>query len=470
MKVYKKRGATIILNNKVDAFKTLLQEQNIYKSCSQDIFNLTRELMVRGELLNRTFGSFCDLCVEKDSNLYNSLREFIVEKKDINKKDGTETILYTITGANLVKTLYKDIFKKHNFVDSGIANYKRSIVKHVIDRIDGYLTRNKKNKKVKNGKIPHIAFKGMDLHIGEGLNYSVEDGSLTMPYSKGKLEIPVYRYISKGMVSKNFGGNFMFKYDKQGTIYAVVLKAAVDLYEDVRYLPNGFIGFDINQEAKYWVAFDDGSSIVRPESLTNLIKENKELNKQISNDDKKKRVVTLDGTIYENGIGTKRRRKCRLRQNDVMDAIKKSTKKYASDIINKAISQGKGIAIDKINPGASNGEFGQYISEYIITMCEDLCIPFYVCPSAYSSRKCVCGSIDKKNRNKDTFKCVSCGYTMNSHQHAAQNMSRCAEELYKLQCIFGNVKAFNIESAALKLQQIQEKMEKRDLTKEKIVV
>lgn len=470
MKVYKKRGSTIILNNKVNAFKTLLQEQNIYKSCSQDIFNLTRELMVKGKLLNRTFGSFCDLCVLKNSNLYNSLREFIVEKKDIDKKNGTETILYTITGANLVKTLYKDIFNKYGFVEAGISNYKRSIVKHVIDRIDGYLTRNKKNKKVKNGKIPHITFKGMDLHIGEGLNYSSEDSKLTMPYSKGKLEIPVHRYISKGMVGKNFGGNFMFKYNKQGNVYAVVLKAAVDIYEDVKYLPNGFIGFDINQEAKYWVSFDDGTSITRPDSLTNLIKENKELNRQISNDNKKARIVMLDGTIYERGIGTKLRKKCRNRQDEVMEQIKKSTKVYGLDIVNRAIREGKGIAIDKINPGASNGEFGQYISEYIITLCEDLCIPFYVCPSAYSSRKCICGSIDKKNRNKDIFKCTSCGYTMNSHQHAAQNMARSAEELYKLNCIFGNVKAYNVEKAAEKLNKIQEKMEKKSLTKELSVV
>lgn len=470
MKVYKKRGCTIILNNKVDAFQTLLQEQNIYKNCCQDIFNLTKNLMVKGEILNRTFGSFCDLCLIKDNQLYNKLREFVVEKTEKDYKTGTLTTLYTITSANLVKTLYKDIFKTHGFVNDGISNYKRSIVKHTIDRIEGYLTRNKKNKKVKNGKIPTVSFKGRDIHIGEGLNYSADDMMLTLPYSKGKLEIPVYRYISKGMVSKNFGGNFMFKYDKKGNIYAVVLKAAVDLYEDASYTPKGFIGFDINQEAKYWISFDDGTSVARPDSMTNLITENKELNKLISNDDKKARIVASDGTIYEKGIGTKLRRKCRLRQDEVMHGIKKSTKNYARDLVNRAIQEGKGVAIDKITPGASNGEFGQYISEYIITLCEDLCVPFYVCPSAYSSRKCVCGNIDKKNRNKDEFKCVSCGYTMNSHTHAAQNMSRAATELFNLKCIFGNVKAHNVEKAAEKLMAIQEKMEKKNLTKEEIVV
>ena len=59
---------------------------------------------------------------------------------------------------------------------------------------------------------------------------------------------------------------------------------------------------------------------------------------------------------------------------------------------------------------------------------------------------------------------------MNSHQHAAQNMSRSADELYRLQCIFGNVKAYNVEKVAEKLKQIQEKMEKKNLTKELLVV
>lgn len=473
MKVYKKRGASLVVNNKCDRFKTLIEEQKVYKAACQDIFNITRNLMLSNKLLKRTFGSFCDLCLVKDTDLYQKLIEFVVEKKELDRKTGKETILYTITSANLVKTLFKDVFKKYNFEEDGIANYKRTIVKHSIDRIDGYLTRNKKKKSIKMGKMPHITFKGRVIHIGEGCNYSKETGILTMPYSKGKLSIPIYAYYGKAMVSKNFGGNIVFKYDQKGNIYTAVIKAAVDIIDDTSYLPSGFIGFDINQEAKFWICFDNGTTITRPQEMTDLIKENKILNKEISNDDKQSKVVLQDGTILEHGLNSKQRRKYRIKQKHVYDSIKKMTKIFANAIVDRAIEEGKGIAIDKINPGASNAEFGQYISNYIIGICEDKKIPFYVCPSAYSSRRCICGNVDKQNRNKKTneFKCISCGYyTPNSHIHAAENMRRAAEELYRNNCMFSSSQASTIERTIEKIQQLEEKISKKLLTKEKSMV
>lgn len=470
MKVYKRRGCTFILNNNCDSFQKMVEEEKRYRNCCQEIFNLTRKLMVDGEILSRTFGSFCDLCLIKDSRLYFELFDYISEKKEINKKTGEETTLYTITPANLVKTIYKDIFSKYQFSEKGISTYRRGVVEYVINRIEGSWERNKSKKKYQNGKIPFVSFKGGVIHVAQDINYFPEDNKISIPHSSGKIEVPIYKYISKGMPSKNFGGNLIFKYDTNKNVYAIILKGAVEIYQEPAYTPDGFIGFDINQEAKYWIVMNNGEMIARPDHVTNLIKRNKNLNKLIANDDKQKTVISDDGTIYKNGLNSKQRRKCRLEQIDVLKEIQKSTKKFAEDIVQKAINSNKGVAIDKIEPGAKNGEFGQFISRYVIAMCEDLRVPFYVCPSAYSSRRCVCGNIDPKNRKDDIFKCVECGHQDNSHIHAAKNMSRIANELYNNSCIFASSRGYNVEKTIEALHKTKEKIEKKLLTRDPIAV
>ena len=139
-----------------------------------------------------------------------------------------------------------------------------------------------------------------------------------------------------------------------------------------------------------------------------------------------------------------------------MSDIQKLTKPFAMEIINKAISDKKGIAIDKITPGANgNGEFGQYIANYVQSLCEDMGIPFYISPSAYTSRKCVCGSIDKKNREGDKFKCVSCGYTANSHVHAANNIRMIGESLNSLGIIYSGIRCNSVEDLIKKSNQLE---------------
>jgi transposase len=264
-----------------------------------------------------------------------------------------------------------------------------------------------------------------------------------MPYSGGKLVIPVHRYIGKGLTGKNFGGNFIFKYDKDKNIYAIVVKAAIDIFSDPIYTPDGFLGFDINETPTDWIVYSDGTKVQRPGEMSAKIKENRILNYEISNTNKQAEIKLQDGTVKV--LRTKERRKRRLQQREVLKEIQKLTKPFAEEVVNRAIAEKKGIAIDKINPGASgSGEFGQYISNYIIQLCEDKNIPFFVCPSAYTSRRCICGNEDKKNRSGDNFKCVECGYTSNSHVHAAQNMVRIAEDFYRHGAMYCCTKAKNV--------------------------
>lgn len=443
MKIYKRRGITIILDNKCDQFKKIVEEREKYRACCQEIFNKIRQLMISGQLEKRLYGSFCDICIVQDSQAYYDNINDIVSKDDI-QYGNFQGVLNTVTTAKLVKGMFGETFEKYGFAEKGISNYKRSIVKHALDRIDGFLTRNKKSKKVKkNGGLPHVNFQGKVIHIAEGLNYNQEEKTLTIPYSGGKLTVPVYDYIGKGMVKKNFGGNFIFKYDKNKNIYAIVVKAAIEIFSEPMYEPVGFIGFDINETPTDWIVYSDGTKTMRPPEMSVKIKENRTLNYEISNTNKKAEITLQDGTVTV--LRSRERRKRRLKQREVLKAIQRMTRPFAEEVINKAIQSRMGIAIDKINPGASGGgEFGQYISEYIISMCEDKNIPFYVCPSAYTSRRCVCGNEDKKNRKGDIFKCVECGYEANSHVHAAQNMVRIAEELYDNETMYFGSKSKSI--------------------------
>lgn len=423
MKVYRRRLASIILNNKCDAFKLLSEEDKKYRSCCQDIANRIRSLMMNDQLLKRVFGRN-ELCVVKDSNLYNSLKDHIEEKEHRGE------VLFVITRAKLVQTLFKDIFDKYGFVEKGIANYKRSIVEHTINRFNGFKTRNKKGKKVKNGGVAYICFKKDVIHISEGLKYDKEKQQVTIPYSGGKLTIPIYRYIAKGEVAKNFGANIMFKYDKKNRVYAIVVRPSIEFFEEPAYLPDGFLGFDINESKDYWITMSDGKQIARPQEMTDLMDQKKILNYEISNTNKQAKIKLQDGTVTV--LRTKERRKRRQQLEPILKKIKNIAIPYAKQVIDKAISENKGLAIDKINPGAGgSGEFGQVVSDIIIQMCEDNAIPFYVIPSPYTSMTCSkCGSIDKQNRNGHKFSCINCNHSDNSHCNAANNMVVAAEKLY----------------------------------------
>jgi transposase len=490
MKTYKRRKATLILNNKLPQFQELILERSICKDCHQEVFNKTVQFIKDKQIERRFFGSFCDFVIVKDSNLYKELEEYITVKQEKDKLGNVIGDLYTVTTSTLVKTVFKDIFDSKNFQEKGIANYKRSIVKHALDRIDGFLERNKKKiataqkqalieanaikkgkkvevaldsdkkkKKLDPNKLPIVHFKGETLHISEGMNYDYETKILTIPISSGKIEIPVYKYISKGVLSKNFGGNFIFRYDKKRKIRAIVLQAAVQIVQDVDYEPDGFIGFDINQTVANWVTFDDGEKIARPEDMTEKIKRNNTLNRQISNGDKQAKVVLDDGSVRV--IRSKERSRKRDEQTTVLKDIQKLTKKHADYIINKALSQNKGIAIDKITPGAAgNGEFGQYIANYVQTVCEDQKIPFYIIPSAYTSMKCSnCGHIEKKNRDKDDFKCISCEYEEESHINAANNIKNSAEQLYALGIMYSGLNAFSVDKLIEKTEKLEKSLQ-----------
>jgi transposase len=475
MQIYKRRGVTIMLKNKDKALMALLESERVkVKKCCQEICNRTLRLMKTKQISKRFFGSFCDLIVIKDSNLYNQIKDDLVIKEKRDRSGNVLDELYTITTSKLVKGLFSDIFDQHNFVEDGISNYKRSIVKHSLDRIASSINRNN-DAKDPDPRLPIINFKGKKLHISEGLVYDDKTKKLYTPLSCGKKELDIYKYIGKGMVGHNFGGNFVFKYYKDKTIKTIIMKASIGLLTDPKYDPEGFIGFDINQTPIDWITFDDGQKIARPDEMSALIRKNNILTKEVNKKKKRKSQIKKSKNNIEDDIpdiNSKQRSKKRKEKDKVLASIQKYTRPFALQIINKAILNKKGIAIDKINTGAKGGEFGQYISEYVQVLCEDMNIPFYVSPSPYTSMTCSkCGYVDKKNRDADKFNCLMCTHSEDSHINAANNIKNVGQTLYNYQLMYSRTTANNINKLILKAEKIQQSMklknEKLDSKKNK---
>lgn len=441
MKTYRRRACVVVLNNKCEEFKTLSKEIHLYNNACREVFKHTVFLMKTNQIYKNIYGSFCDVCVVKESKLYNQLKDYIVEKED--KKNG-------ITWSTITVGQYTNYLKNivlNNFAQKGVANYLRGMVKHVLDRIKGKWKRDEKKTSIAGRKIPHVSFNSNVIHMREGMKYNEIEQTVDIPTSCGKINIPIFQMFSKGRLEKNFGGNLEFKYKKKNyknPPYAIVIKASVDIVEDAAYEPDGFIGFDINQKEENWIHFDDGEIIQRPESMTKKIKDIKLLNSWISN--KKKQAIIKFSEEEQRVVRTKERRRYRLRQQDVLAALQKETKKFAEYIVNKAVSNNKGIGIDKISPGANgNGEFGQYIASHVQQICEDRRIPFYICPSPYTSRRCPCGNQDAKNRKGDKFKCVECGHEAHADHNAAKNIKRIAEELHSKNVMYCGIEAGSVD-------------------------
>ncbi len=57
--------------------------------------------------------------------------------------------------------------------------------------------------------------------------------------------------------------------------------------------------------------------------------------------------------------------------------------------------------------------------------CDEHKIDYHKIDPAYTSQTCPsCGTIDRKNRNNELFKCISCGYTGDADYVASINILR----------------------------------------------
>lgn len=326
-----------------------------------------------------------------------------------------------------------------------------------------------------------ILFKNID---GEHTSFNFRTSSRKKGIEKNAL-----KYLSKMDPAERFGATIIFTpshlQSKLNTVASVVASTDTDL--TFAYDPVGWVGFDLNLSKKFdnWIYFSEpifGENKV-PKSLhQNIIKIEKRLSLLNSKIKIPRPTKKPDGsmtTSRDRKIKSKTRGKLRLKVQDLHEQHEKAITEARlpnSDLsiveayCDHVEKEKKGVALDSVKTGDSNGTFGQdKIPDLIITECQKRGIPYIVIPSYYTSRRCIdCAYIvaeyrrdargdlilnnrdlpefkkGTKNtaRDKDTnlFTCPNCHVVHDADFVAATNHSVYAKHLYENDSLEGSTK------------------------------
>lgn len=114
----------------------------------------------------------------------------------------------------------------------------------------------------------------------------------------------------------------------------------------------------------------------------------------------------------------------------------KRSQKHRTNFINWSVNQlkkytPKEIVIEKLKNIRKGKNTGRFLSHFTYTeivkklelFCEEWDVPITRVNPAYTSQSCSkCGNVQTKNRFKDKFKCLACGFTMNADLNASLNI------------------------------------------------
>ncbi len=350
-------------------------------------------------------------------------------KKNVKKKDGTYNHggRSYYTAADYVKLLDTEgIFEG---ALKGRQSFKRMILYYCMERFRGYKTRN-------NGKkMPNIGIKeNKSLYYKESnlITVDTENNKLTVKTLFDEHDL-TYKYNlkmehikPKGKAVKiTTGGNFCMK---QRAFVGQVKFNKPTIYE-----PTSVLSFDLNKKASDWIVFNDGEKIVRQGIIEELCKEIKQLNTLLDPDKKK--------PVAERKIRTRKRSKVRRQVQEKHKKQSSLINPIADYICQKAVAKNGLLCIDSVKTGQSNGTFGQdKLIPALVTKCENMGIPFYEVPCAYTSRRCMnCGSIEKKNRKSTSeFECIDCGHKCDAQKNGADNIAYHGDRMYNAGVPYGN--------------------------------
>ena len=384
----------------------------------------TRNAKVWGIEITTEFKEAQDKTFATLNRISKQIRKEIKSGKIVNiSKEGYVTL---DNGTEHTKAGYKNYLNSLGIFDTNpdIKNesLKRELVIYMLERYAGYFGRNG------NEKVPTITIKGKSLYYRDAfVSIDKKKKTITLPTIYGKFELKFSGSINLSRLHKEkFGGNYIVK--QRAFVVAV----------DVPFKPkyeraSSILSFDLNKTAKDWIVFNDGMVIARPQVIDQLCDDIRESNKLLDADKKK--------PLAQRQLRSKQRRPIRLKWKRLHKKLKNEIRKVCESIVQKAEDSKSLLSIDSVKTGQTNGTFGQdHLIPLLQTMCENKGIPFYVIPCKNTSRRCnSCGYIDKNNRkDTDTFKCISCGYTVSAHSNAADNIAHQAQRLYDVTCPYGN--------------------------------
>jgi hypothetical protein len=313
-----------------------------------------------------------------------------------------------------MQCLLKDFSINKDYVDKSAL---RALYWEVFRRYSAFIQRNKGLCASKQIPSKPISIRQKSINLKERLIkiHGNMDKVSFLPLERKKENLDVK--IDK---SRSFLSNVKFlEFDKKGTklvggIYNIrksELVLVVNKYLEVKK-PKSMIGFDINQTDKNFLVFSDkvnGENFFsKPEKISLMENTLKEINKSI----KEKGATNSSKRKNLRGCWKKQHRK-----------LEKEVSKFLFPILDSIDFSEKGLAIDTVATGAKTSSYGQ---DKVIKLCINYCkknnIYYYLIPTPYTSQKCsVCGKIDKKQRNKEQYKC-SCGYEEHADFNAARNI------------------------------------------------
>lgn len=332
---------------------------------------------------------------------------------------------------------------------------RRAFMVHVFQRYAGYYKRNDKSNRTPNINISPKAVPYADRFV----KFDKENQTITFPFISGECELKFNHLLKGDLIKEKTGCNFVIDQN------AAIVK--VEFQKDV-YEAKMILGLDFNATDSDFVVMSDGHKLEKNDLLRELIYKKDILNlfvnkdkmgpvkdrqfrskKVLKNDDGSfKSIHDLDlpkvdkmiAKAAQEGIHINKefipmtRQKQRKLVKRIHTQINRVCISIAKEIIDYTISKNGLLAIDNIKAGNQKSSFGyEHIQKELITLAENIGVPFYVVEPQYTSQRCTeCGCITEANRKKTNhFECVKCGYTTDAQVNGAKNVRYYATKLYE---------------------------------------
>jgi len=403
------------------------------------INRLSKEIMTKVRLTSKVVGQKC--------------RQGIIHK--ICNQNGyvwtPENERVTPTEARDHSEWYKDIWG-----DCENLSLPVILIEQVLNRYQSY--------KKRNGHWPkYVEFKKDRINIKK--NYIRYDDTLNRLYIRDlhgvKIELQVdnsrsvlthkdifLKQLNKKkkqekspLTTVQFAANMIFD---QRQIIPIVTIEQEEIYSPAE---GKFFAVDINQSTKDWLTFNipinGHKAYPKPDSIKEAEQRIQAIETAINAtfalkpNERRGKTVKVKHPDFEEMVfkcTSDGRRRLRLYWKDAHKKHKKEIKNCLGlKQIEKFIIENKlGYAHDNIGPGKQRGTFGQdKLGEYWEKRAKEIGFPFEKVNPSFTSRECPeCGDQSKKNRKKDEFKCVNCGYENESHIVGAINIGRKAQRAY----------------------------------------
>lgn len=323
--------------------------------------------------------------------------------KLINQVDGLGAEMAVLRLRMILKNDFSLLFDKYEFISQTL---RRNITYQVANRYRGYYRRNKKRPShiISMDQTKAITYNDMMIKY--------EDSNVIIPIFGGdkkrdmkiKIDcnIPICMQKNIQFLPKRFGGTIDCKHG------IFVFIALVKVPWESIYEPQDWLGYDIGR--RHFLFFSDAihDTDIYPHSNKHLdiLTKTQELLKKIHLKDIKSSTRSLYRRQWINN----------------QRAHKRLLEPIADFILEYCIKSRLGLSLDGAKFGGRQGSSGQEITDILKHKCIKARVPFFVTSPAYTSQTCPsCKYKNKKNRNKEVFKCLQCGYENHADRVGAIN-------------------------------------------------